>query len=269
MLHYSRLGKAEIEGIFRINIDRLQQAEQQQSKAGGGRPLLPVESDILQFASDHCDSPPKGGVWNGRQIRNAFMIAAALARDEAEQQPLELQPQLRSGHFRQVEKLMAEYAMMRARVLGKDDSQQALLNEERDDGYQGMRAEEERARTDIVHGGPALGSRTRVSFATTSSQHQHQHQHAHTHARVHGNYTGEAPGLQAGARNMGFSVLPSLPSYAYNHSSPRSPPPHTQSATSWLDSGGISGMRVPGPGRVPVDSLDWGSDSRSEAQAQN
>ncbi|KAF7546442.1 hypothetical protein G7Z17_g8435 [Cylindrodendrum hubeiense] len=131
-------GKAEIENVFRINIDRLKQAEQQQSQMSDERPLVIVEDDILQFVADHWEKHPKGkGAWNGRQIRNAFVVAAGLARDEAEQQSTDFQPQLRYSHFKQVEKIQDEYAQIRKNVLGKDDSRQALLNEERDDDYEG------------------------------------------------------------------------------------------------------------------------------------
>ncbi|KAH6687815.1 hypothetical protein F5X68DRAFT_275535 [Plectosphaerella plurivora] len=138
VLHYSRLGRREIESVFRINIERLRQAERQQAEASGQQALVVVESDILRFAADHCDAHPKGkGAWNGRQIRNAFVVAAALARAESEEEPAEVQPQLRYSHFKQVETVMGDFVQFRASVLGKNDSQLALLNEERDDDYEG------------------------------------------------------------------------------------------------------------------------------------
>jgi hypothetical protein len=137
ILHYKRLGQREIESVFRINMDRLRQTEEQQSGMTGQPPLVIVESDILQFAQDHCDKHPRGkGAWNGRQIRNAFIIAASLARDEAESQTCPgFQPQLRYSHFKQVEKLVTDYEQFRSHVLGGDDSRKARLNEERDDDY--------------------------------------------------------------------------------------------------------------------------------------
>ncbi|KAI3395537.1 hypothetical protein diail_1254, partial [Diaporthe ilicicola] len=143
ILHYKRLGPTEIERIFRTNIKMLQESEQQQYEAGSGeRPLFIVEADVMKFAVEHCTKHPKGkGAWNGRQIRNAFLVAAALARQEAEQPGLDassgFQPQLRSSHFQEVEKLIEEYHSFRAHVLGGDDSRRARLNEERDDDYEG------------------------------------------------------------------------------------------------------------------------------------
>lgn len=141
ILHYKRPGPTEIERIFRANIKRLQESEQQQYEASGERPLFVVEADVMKLAVEHCNKHPKGkGAWNGRQIRNAFLVAAALARQEAEQPGLDassgFQPQLRSSHFQEVEKLIEEYHGFRPHVVGGDDSRRAHLNEERDDEYE-------------------------------------------------------------------------------------------------------------------------------------
>jgi len=82
---------------------------------------------------------PRGkGTWNGRQIRNAFTVAAGLAREQAELEQNKCktcQPQSRYEHFHEVECMIELYAGFRARVLGGDDSRKARLNEERDDDY--------------------------------------------------------------------------------------------------------------------------------------
>ncbi len=139
ILHYKRLGRVEIENIFRLNIKRLQETEQQQHDESGEPALFVMEDDILRFAADHCKKNPNGkGAWNGRQIRNAFMTAASLARYEAEAMSLKnlnFQPQLRYSHFQEVERIIADYDRFRANVLGGDDSRRARLNEERDDDY--------------------------------------------------------------------------------------------------------------------------------------
>lgn len=141
MLHYRRLGKPEIENVFRINADRLREAEQQQAEASGEQPLVVVWSDIQQFIEDHWKAHPKGkGAWNGRQVRNAFIVATALARAEAEKQPEGVQPQVRYTHFKQVENLSGDYANFMQHVLGHDDAEIARLNEERDDDYEGLQA---------------------------------------------------------------------------------------------------------------------------------
>ena len=133
------MGLSEIEKIFCTNIERLKQTEQQQHEVSASPKMYIMEQDILKFAEDHYNKYPKGkGAWNGRQIRNAFIIAASLARYEAEQPGLagtDFQPQLRYSHFQEVEKLTDEYNRFRTHVLGGDDSRKAFLNEERDDDF--------------------------------------------------------------------------------------------------------------------------------------
>ncbi|KAM5347369.1 hypothetical protein ACJ41O_010374 [Fusarium nematophilum] len=228
ILHYRRLGKREIQNIFKINIDRLQQVEKQQSDASGEQPLIVVESDILQFASDHCDAHPKGkGAWNGRQIRKAFGIAAALARADVTLQPPDFQPQLRYSHFKQVEKLMAEYVDFRQHILGKNDSQLALEKEERDDDYEIFRAVEEeegaersqRARFD--YGGqarppvfPASMARSRMAFIPQQGP----------------QYMGLHMGVAGGA-NMGY-VIP-----GQEASTASAQPMHQTGGSPWMNVG--------------------------------
>ena len=132
--------------------------EQQQHEVSGAPKMFIMEQDILKFAADHYKKHPKGkGAWNGRQIRNAFVIAASLARYEAARYEAEqpglagtgFQPQLRYSHFQEVEKLTDEYNRFRTHVLGGDDSRKAFLNEERDDDF-GDNDDEEKV-SDIVN----------------------------------------------------------------------------------------------------------------------
>ncbi|KAK7744277.1 hypothetical protein SLS62_010304 [Diatrype stigma] len=146
ILHYKRFGLSETTNIFHTNMKRLQKTEEQQHKVSGKPKLFILEQDILKFATDHFNKYPKGkGAWNGRQIRNAFMVAASLARYEAEKPGLagtDFQPQLRYSHFQEVERLFEDYGRFRAHVLGGDDSRKAFLNEERDDDYEEHEKEE-------------------------------------------------------------------------------------------------------------------------------
>jgi hypothetical protein len=147
ILHYKRLKEPEIRNVFITNMERLRLAEQQYALSSGAKPLFVVESEVLQFVSDHCAKHPGGkGAWNGRQIRNAFVIATGIARDEAEQQNSpDFQPQLRYSHFKTVESLFDDYVEFRHTVLGKDDAGIALLKEERNDDYDGPYEEEKKA----------------------------------------------------------------------------------------------------------------------------
>ncbi|KAI9150608.1 ATPase family AAA domain-containing protein [Paramyrothecium foliicola] len=190
ILHYKRLKEPEIRNVFRINMDRLRLSEEQHAVASGTQPLVIVESDVLQFVADHCAKHPGGkGAWNGREIRNAFVIAIGIARDEAEQQnSANFQPQLRYSHFKQVEKLYDEYVQFRQRVLGKDDAERALLNEERDDDFDGLN-EEDRKQTwspPPVHEGSRRFQRA-------------------THAS-HAPFAHKAPGRPQAGDDIGFSM---------------------------------------------------------------
>ncbi|KAK7963483.1 hypothetical protein PG996_008826 [Apiospora saccharicola] len=137
ILHYKRLGLAQSLEIFRLNIQRLRESEEQQCRVSGEKAVFVMESAIMKFATDHYNKFPKGkGAWNGRQIRNAFLLATSLARDEAQRvNDADFQPQLRYEHFEAVEKMTREYDLFRAQVLGGDDARKARLLEERDDDF--------------------------------------------------------------------------------------------------------------------------------------
>ncbi|KAK0624114.1 hypothetical protein B0T14DRAFT_565416 [Immersiella caudata] len=137
ILHYKRLGLSATQEIFAVNIRNLEEMERQESQTTGQPQLYIVKPEVLQFATDHYNKHPKGkGAWNGRQIRNAFLVAASLARYETAGMEGR-QAQLCYRHFEEVEKITREYNQFRARVLGGDDSRKARLLEERDDDYEG------------------------------------------------------------------------------------------------------------------------------------
>lgn len=115
ILQYKRLNLDQIEAIFRVNIQRLKEAEKQQHETSGEPRLFVIEQEIMRFAVEHRNKHPKGkGAWNGRQIRNVFVVASSLARHEAKQVNDEtFQPQLRYSHFEEVEKMYNEYDKFR------------------------------------------------------------------------------------------------------------------------------------------------------------
>lgn len=123
--------------IFETNLAHLKQTEQQlqASAPPGSYPLLRTfDKQILEFAEHHFNKTTQGtGRWNGRQIRNAFSIAAALARYDVLDTVEWDHPQLRAEHFKTVAALTEEYDQARIRVLRKSDSRMAWQNEERCD----------------------------------------------------------------------------------------------------------------------------------------
>ncbi|MBE3048709.1 AAA family ATPase, partial [Candidatus Bathyarchaeota archaeon] len=137
-LHYRRLQAPEFRNVFALNIEKLEQIEQQRKDLFAQRKLYILKDEILQFAADHYRATGSGREsWNGRQIRNAFLIASSLARYEAEQQGDEdFQPQLRASHFREVETVTREFDRFRKNLKNGDDADVARRKEERDDTWE-------------------------------------------------------------------------------------------------------------------------------------
>ncbi|PTB62175.1 hypothetical protein BBK36DRAFT_1163220 [Trichoderma citrinoviride] len=137
-LHYNFLTEEQVVAIFKLNIARLKEIEDQAAKAPGHKKLYIDEPDIIAFASDHWRNHTDGiGRWNGRQIRNAFLIAASLAHYEGDmgERPEGLQKQLTSKHFKKVEETTRRYDEYRVACLGDTDSYLAHDRYERDDEY--------------------------------------------------------------------------------------------------------------------------------------
>lgn len=155
-LKYNALDKDQTVEIFKHNIKRLRVIEEQRSKDSR---LAIAENDILEFARKHHDSHSNGsgiGMWNGRQIRNAFLIAASLAHydgDEDQKSDPAMQKQLRASHFDLVEKATVSYDQDRAETLGHTDNELAYERMERNNARnrQGGHGE-------VVSGHPAARS---------------------------------------------------------------------------------------------------------------
>src|SRR3569833_3514150 len=89
-LPYPALNKAQTEQIFKFNFERLRETETNRAQVPGHQRLEILDTELLQFAEDHFERHAKaggGGRWNGRQIRNAFLIASSLAHYEAPARP--------------------------------------------------------------------------------------------------------------------------------------------------------------------------------------
>lgn len=149
ILYYPPLSKNQTEGIWRINIRKLKQIEEERhiildtGNTSDELPELPLkvdEEEILDFALSHWQQHQYGkGRWNGRQIRNAFQIAAALARFEmrtvAKKREMEkipnapaeaLQGELKARHFKAVAETSNHFEMYMNETMGKTDAEIAL-----------------------------------------------------------------------------------------------------------------------------------------------
>lgn len=118
--------------LFKMNIDRLAQIEKETAKITGQPELTIEENGIMEFAQQHFEKfeEMEDSRWNGRQIRNAFQIAASLARYQNHRHP---QRGLYIGaeHFQMVEDATFEYDQFRYRTAMKTDGEIAFAKGDR------------------------------------------------------------------------------------------------------------------------------------------
>lgn len=88
-LYYEHLNEGQTVAIFKQHIQRLRDIEKQRNP-DPSQQVVVLHKEIIQFARDHFNRAGKShqnrglGRWNGRQIRNAFLIASSLAHYEDE-----------------------------------------------------------------------------------------------------------------------------------------------------------------------------------------
>lgn len=145
-LHYDHLNEEQTVAIFKQHIQRLNKIEKQRNPDQNEQ-IVVLGKEIIQFARDHFKAnvhENRGlGRWNGRQIRNAFLIASSLVhyqdQDDEEdgyESGLEdigqrVQKQLGRQQFEIVAETTLAYDQYRERVHGKSEDHIALEREER------------------------------------------------------------------------------------------------------------------------------------------
>lgn len=154
-LYYDHLNEKQTEEIFKQNIHRLRDIERQRNPAQDEQ-IMVLHKEILQFAKEHFNQHSNAhrsglttGRWNGRQIRNAFLIASSLAHydseddggDEDTDELAELgrkkQKQLGRSQFELVAQTTLLYDQFRESVhSGKSDDHVAFEREERAMSFQ-------------------------------------------------------------------------------------------------------------------------------------
>ncbi|KAK4113529.1 hypothetical protein N656DRAFT_625556 [Canariomyces notabilis] len=140
-LYYPPLNSKQFKRIFEMNISKLREIELERSVIAGD-PMLDIrDAAIKKFAEEHCDRTEQvggNGRWNGRQIRNAFQIAASLARYNAllnvDKTGLG-QPVLDKEHFEKVERATRTFNDYMEKTRGFSDADLAFINAERLDVY--------------------------------------------------------------------------------------------------------------------------------------
>lgn len=143
MLRYDPLTEEQTVKVFELNIEKLREIEKMRRLDSTHPKLFIKKNEILRFARDHYTRHgTKDGLgrWNGRQIRNAFLIASSLAHydDDVEEEPQEeggegLQKQLGAREFELVEKTTLLYDEYRYVMYKQTDNERAYQREERDD----------------------------------------------------------------------------------------------------------------------------------------
>jgi hypothetical protein len=133
-LYYPPLDKKNTLKVWKMNLDRL---DRQNSSADSKLHIQFERKEIEEFAKAHWKD---GNRWNGRQIKNAFQAAVALAdwdnlkENTADKTETKTSPHLRYKHFDTVAVASAhfEHYLMEVR---SSDQQRARTFELRKDDY--------------------------------------------------------------------------------------------------------------------------------------
>ncbi len=144
-LYYPPLDAKQSLGIWRMNLKRLIEKKERRNES-----ILFNEKKLLAYAADHYTETFQRGInWNGRQIRNAFQTASALAEFEAHKKSREaeteaaktgevfgpIDPQLEVRHFEQIALASSEFDRYISETKGFSDAQIAHLEGQRTDEY--------------------------------------------------------------------------------------------------------------------------------------
>jgi hypothetical protein len=113
-LYYPPLSKKSTLEIWKMNLDRL---DRENNKPPPNRPVLFSRKEIMNFAKGHwADNEISKTCWNGRQIKNAFQTAIALAewdyldsQNNAKPKGVVGPPLLEARHFRKVAEASARF----------------------------------------------------------------------------------------------------------------------------------------------------------------
>ncbi|KAJ9156114.1 AAA family ATPase [Pleurostoma richardsiae] len=133
-LHYPRLDLEATLELYRVFIRR---TRSEQDRVGLTQFKI-KDKEILRFAKQHFRQAKKEGfsTWNGRQIRNAFQTAIALAEHEAaEAGSATAKPVLGKAQFDVVALGSKEFDMYLRRTLQGADDEIAIRDQWRDDHF--------------------------------------------------------------------------------------------------------------------------------------
>ena len=148
-LYYPPLDAEKTLDIWKMNLERLSKNKHRRNE-----PMDFDEKEILKYARRHyIQTSPWKVNWNGRQIRNAFQTASALARFEAHERNRKAKakaeekgndfeptdPQLEVRHFEEIALASYEFDKYISETRGGTDSDIAFQESQRMDEYQPRR----------------------------------------------------------------------------------------------------------------------------------
>lgn len=145
-LYYPELAKPQSLKIWEMNLERTRKIDLERTRTQTMPGLVIDEEDIKSYAEIHWIENQNGvGKWNGRQIRNAFQTASALALYEAHMKNAKqlrenpntkvTPPQLKRKHFEKVAKATFQFGEYMRDTIGKDDAEASHLRGDRTDGF--------------------------------------------------------------------------------------------------------------------------------------
>ncbi|KAI8954915.1 hypothetical protein F4801DRAFT_530445 [Xylaria longipes] len=134
-LLYKKLNRERTIRIWKNNLKRVQKEFKTE-----GKEINCKSNEILEFAKKHYKELKESDnliVWNGRQIRNAFQTAIAIAAYNATQQSGggEVAPVLDASHFEMVARSAKQFDKYLHKASLHTDAEMARMASERDDDY--------------------------------------------------------------------------------------------------------------------------------------
>ena len=171
-LYYPPLDAERTLSLWRMNLERLEEKKQRRNES-----MLFKESEIIAYAQSHYTKTSlRGASWNGRQIRNAFQTASALAEYEARENNkrkkarsvetgeafIPIDPELHVKHFKEIARASYEFDEYISETKGFTEAELAHLDGQRLDEYQpSIKLERDREEQPVLLG--AAPARTPVS----------------------------------------------------------------------------------------------------------
>jgi hypothetical protein len=120
-LFYPRLDKSKSIKVWKMNIKRI--IELSKEREAQGKPAIEINKKrLLHFAAENYDYLQ----WNGRQIRNGFQTALALAEFEAQgKKSTSPKPNIATEHFRTIALASKEFDKYLVLTHGRTEENQA------------------------------------------------------------------------------------------------------------------------------------------------